>query len=115
MVSGVNEPDLYVRLRGDLTEALKNRDRVAVSALRVAVAAIDNAGAVEPGPAMPEDQTPADVPRRRVSREEMAGLVGREVAELAAAVESYEGLGQLGAAEEARARLAVLERYLPPG
>ena len=93
---------------------MKSRDRVAVSALRVAIAAIENAGAVEPGPTMPEDLAPADVPRRHVTEDEMVMLVAGEVAELNAAVESYESLGQMEAAEDARARLAVLERYLQP-
>ena len=109
------ENGLYSRLRRDLAEALKSRNRVAVSALRVAIAAIENAGAVEPGPAMPEDLAPADVPRRDVTEDEMVRLVGGEVAELGAAVEGYESLGQMKAAEEARARLAVLKRYLQPG
>ena len=85
-----------------------------MSALRVAIAAIENAGAVEPGPAMPEDLAPADVPRRHVTEDEMVMLVAGEVAELKAAVESYENLGQMEAAGEARAQLAVLERYLQP-
>ena len=45
---------------------------------------------------------------------EMVRLVGGEAAELSAAVESYERLGQTEAAEEAQARLVVLERYLQP-
>jgi hypothetical protein len=39
------------RLQAALREALKARDKVAVPALRSALAAIDNAGAVPPGPA----------------------------------------------------------------
>ena len=40
--------ELSARLRAALTTAMKARDRSAVTALRAALAAIDNAGAVTP-------------------------------------------------------------------
>lgn len=39
--------ELTVRLRQALPEAMKRRDRTAVTALRTTLAAIDNAGAIE--------------------------------------------------------------------
>jgi hypothetical protein len=45
--------DLPARLRLALAEALRARDTIAVSALRSALGAIGNAGAVEPGAADP--------------------------------------------------------------
>ena len=47
-----------VTLRRALTAALKARDAVAVSALRSALAAIENAGAVDPGHAPPPGSGP---------------------------------------------------------
>jgi uncharacterized protein len=52
--------DLRDRLRRALPPAMKARDRPAVTALRSALAAIDNAGAVDPTPTPPADQAPAD-------------------------------------------------------
>jgi uncharacterized protein YqeY len=52
--------DLRDRLRRALPPAMKARDRPAVTALRSALAAIDNAGAVDPTHAPPSDQAPPD-------------------------------------------------------
>jgi uncharacterized protein YqeY len=52
--------DLRDRLRRALPPAMKARDRPAVTALRSALAAIDNAGAVDPAHAPPPDQDPPD-------------------------------------------------------
>jgi uncharacterized protein len=41
--------DLRIRLREQLRAAVRERDRIAVAALRDAIAALDNAEAVEPG------------------------------------------------------------------
>jgi alkanesulfonate monooxygenase SsuD/methylene tetrahydromethanopterin reductase-like flavin-dependent oxidoreductase (luciferase family) len=43
------EDDLRPRLRRQLKAAVRDRDRIAVSALRDGIAALDNAEAVEPG------------------------------------------------------------------
>ena len=51
------------RLRSDLTAALKAGDRLAVAALRSALAAIDNAEAVDAG----------SLPQRATSSEHLAG------------------------------------------
>lgn len=52
--------DLRDRLRRALPPAMKARDRPAVTALRSALAAIDNAGAVDPTHAPPAAQAPPD-------------------------------------------------------
>jgi len=52
------DDNLRDRLSRALPAAMKARDRPAMTALRSAVAAIDNAGAVDPTHALPTDQDP---------------------------------------------------------
>ena len=56
----VGDDNLRDRLRGALPTAMKARDRPAMTALRSALAAIDNAGAVDPTRAGPTDAAPTD-------------------------------------------------------
>ena len=51
MVTHVGNEAIRDRLRRTLRDAMRARDTGATSALRSALAAIDNAGAVPPGPA----------------------------------------------------------------
>jgi uncharacterized protein len=51
--------NLHERLRRALPAAMRARDRPAVNALRSALAAIDNAGAVDPAQARPDAPHPA--------------------------------------------------------
>jgi uncharacterized protein YqeY len=44
-----SDDDLRAHLRRQLRAAVRGRDRIAVGALRDAIAALDNAEAVEPG------------------------------------------------------------------
>ena len=53
MVTGVADSEFRQRLHLALRQALKARDTIATSALRSALAAIDNAGAVPPVPRLP--------------------------------------------------------------
>jgi uncharacterized protein YqeY len=113
-------------LRGDLSAALKARDRVAISALRSALAAIDNAEAV------PVEHTPssttgnkhvagaaaglgaAEAERRHLTEADLRSIVGDEVRERLAAAEEYERFGRTEAAERLRAEAEVLSPYLNP-
>jgi uncharacterized protein YqeY len=56
----VGDDNLRDRLRRALPTAMKARDRPAMTALRSALAAIDNAGAVDPTRAGPTDAAPTD-------------------------------------------------------
>lgn len=105
---------LYQRLRDDLSRALADRDRLAVAVLRTLVAAIDNAGAVEPGAPLGVSGRSADVPRRELSEADMLRLVTDEAVELEHAIAEYESRGRPDAAEPLRARLAVVDRYRGP-
>jgi uncharacterized protein YqeY len=130
MTSGGN---LHDRLRRALPAAMKARDRAAVDALRSALAAIDNAQAVDPPRPPPGDGGAepggaagghprlagtvagvgaAEVARRPLSEAQMAEIVAREIAEREAAAGGYERVGQLELAERLRAEARVLASYL---
>ena len=57
-MSQVGDDNLRDRLRRALPAAMKARDRPAMTALRSALAAIDNAGAVDPTHAVPTEVDP---------------------------------------------------------
>lgn len=110
-------------LRRDLTAALKARDRVAVAALRSAIAAIENAAAV---PAAPIDTSvgdehfagakigvgAAEAPRRVLTESDERSILAAEVRERTTAAEEYERLGRTDQAARLRAEADVLARYL---
>ncbi|MEU4801542.1 GatB/YqeY domain-containing protein [Actinosynnema sp. NPDC023587] len=111
-------------LRDDLKAALKSRDRVAVTALRSALAAIDNAEAVPAGTS-PTHVTgnehvagaasglgAAEAERRHLTEADLRSIVEEEVRERTAAATEYERLGRTEDAERLRAEAAVLDRYL---
>jgi uncharacterized protein len=110
------------RLRDALRTAMKSRDRIAVTALRSAIAAIDNAEAVDPpasaaGLAIehsPVGAGAADVRRRALTAEQVAEIVRGEVAEREAAARDHDRAGRPGDAERLRREAAVLAAYLPP-
>ena len=105
-----------------LTAALRARDGVAVSALRSALAAIENAGAVDPAQAPQADSGPiagavaglgaGEVPRRSLGPDELRALVGAEVEHRRTAAREYAELGRPDQAERLRAEADVLAVYL---
>ncbi|NJC70528.1 GatB/YqeY domain-containing protein [Planosporangium thailandense] len=123
--SGTGRPDPAVPLRQRLREALpaamKARDRVAVTALRSALAAVDNAEAVDgvvsgPG-SLAIEQTPvgvgaAEVARRALTEAQVERIVRAEAAERVAAAREYEDAGRPERAEQLRREAAVLSDYL---
>jgi uncharacterized protein len=108
-----------VTLRRALTTALKARDAVAVSALRSALGAIENAGAVDPGQAPPPGDGPiagaveglgaGEVERRPV---DVRAVVAAEVDQRRAAAREYADLGRPDRAERLRAEADVLAAHL---
>jgi uncharacterized protein len=108
-----------VTLRRALTAALKSRDAVAVSALRSALAAIENAGAVDPVQAPPPGTGPiagavdglgaAEVERRPV---DARAVVAAEVEQRRAAAREYAELGRPDHADRLRAEADVLAAHL---
>jgi uncharacterized protein YqeY len=130
-----SDDNLHERLRRALPAAMKARNRPAVTALRSALAAIDNAGAVDPAqaPSAGGDQGPAslgavhsefagtvagvgatEVARRRLSQAQMEEIVRAEIADRETAAAGYDHAGQLDPAERLRAEAEVLRAYLNP-
>jgi uncharacterized protein YqeY len=119
-------------LRNDLTSALKARDRVAITALRSALAAIDNAEAVPLDHTLDAGHPPdnvtgnehvagsaaglgaAEAERRHLTEADLRSIVEDEVRERSVAAEEYEQFGRNKFAERLRAEAEVLSRYLRP-
>jgi len=125
------------RLRADLRDARKRRDDVAVSALRSALGALDNAGAVpapgggHPGAGGAPGDRPhhsehfsehfagavaglgaTEVPRRVLDGEAERAVLRQEIAERLAAAEAIEAGGDAVRSARLRAEAAVIGRYL---
>jgi uncharacterized protein YqeY len=114
-------------LRDDLTAALKARNHVAITVLRSALAAIENAESV------PADHPlnssignahvagaatglgAADAERRQLTEADLRSIVGNEMRERSAAADEYEQIGRTDLAERLRAEAEVLSRYLTTG
>ena len=120
------------RLRRALPAAMKARDAPAVSALRSALAAIDNAQAIDNPEAIEAVETPpgADTPafagtvlgvgaaeaeRRRLTTAQVQEILRAEVSDREAAAHAYEGAGQADRAERLRQEARVLDSYLERG
>jgi uncharacterized protein len=94
------------RLQLALREALRGRDTIGVSALRSALAAIDNASAVPPAPAPAAGAGrphfagavaglgAGQAERRRLTEAEVEEIVRVEVAERQSAARDYDQAGQ---------------------
>lgn len=95
-------------LRADLNEARKAGDSELATLARTLISAIDNAEAVELSDA-PEGSS--EVPRRRLSDDEIMKIVLDEGAELRAAAEDYEQHGRNDEAGRLRALSIVADRY----
>jgi len=111
-------------LRRDLTAALKARDRVAVAALRSAIAALENAEAVPTDQAIdtaagtdrvagaPVGLGVTEADRRDLTESDERSILAAEVRERTTAAEEYEQLGRTDQATRLRAEADVLRRYL---
>src|ERR1700734_919136 len=111
---------LAERLREGLGAAIKGRDRVGVTALRSALAAIENAEAVEVsgaarrGLAIEESATlgGTEVQRRVLTEADVTGIVDAEITDQEAAARTYATVGQADRADLLLAEAAVLRGYL---
>lgn len=115
--------DIQERLRSALPSAIKSRDTVAVAALRSALAAIENAEAVDSSQTPPPVEHPdiaggvsglgaGEVSRRQLSAMQMEQIVRGEVAERQAAERDYRQAGHRQHAERLRGEAEVLLSYL---
>jgi hypothetical protein len=112
------------RLRDGLPPAIKARDAAALAALRSALAAIDNAEAVDPlpGPSPDAGHThlagtvaglgAAEAGRRSLQEAQVERIVQAEVDERREAARAYERAGQDDRARWLRAEADVLSAYL---
>jgi uncharacterized protein YqeY len=111
-------------MRLDLMAARKARDEIASAALRSAIAAIDNAEAVDdPRSARRGGDSQhiagatagagsSDVPRRTLTEAEMKAIVRTQVEERHHAADQYENLGREDQATRLRREAALLAEYL---
>lgn len=112
---------LRVRMRQALPEAMRSRDRAAVSALRSALAALDNAEAVPVGEVELRgsalEQSPVgagttEAARRELSERDAADIVRAEVTERLEAAAQSAMPAHADRAARLRAEAAVLLRFL---
>ena len=111
-------------LRRDLLVAMKARDSVAVAALRSALAAIENAEAVEAIPSQQPARSEhiagatshreAEVERRVLTAADERGLVQSQVNQRLMAAREYEKRGRQGDADRLLAEVDVLRGHLLP-
>ena len=111
-------PALPDRLRRDLKQAMKDRDRPAVAALRQTLAAIANAEA----PPLPDTQgvlptepvigRANEVERLALTDADVARIVAAELAERDRAADEYARLDRPDEAAAVAAEATVLRRYL---
>ena len=118
--------DIETRLRAALRDAMKTRDVVAVFALRSALSAVGNAGAIPagPGPAPGPGQYVAgagaglgatDAARRPLTQADLAVIVRREVGERETAADQCDQGGHPDRAERLRREAGILRAVLETG
>ena len=124
MVTGVADSEFRQRLHLALRQALKARDTIATSALRSALAAIDNAGAVPPVPPPAAGTSgpyvagavaglgAGEAERRSLTEADVVQIVRAEVAERQAAARAYERAGHAEQASRLRREADVLTSAL---
>jgi len=92
--------ELKDRIADDMRAAMKDRDQVRVSTLRMLMAAVKNA----------EVQ---GAQARELSDAEVLDVVGREAKRRKEAIEAYSGAGRTDLVDKETAELGVLQGYLP--
>ena len=126
MIMPVSSNDLRGPLRERLSTAVRGRDRIAIGALRGAIAALDNAEAVKPdhdaGAQISEYVAggvvglgAAEAERRRLDTESQRAIVRADVEARLAAAATYEQHGQSERASELRSGADVLLAVLDAG
>jgi uncharacterized protein YqeY len=121
----VSPSDVRTRLRADLVAAMKARRPEVVGVLRSAVAALDNAEAVESaGPATDPSSVhvagsragvgSTEASRRRLTDADIASVLRGEVDARITEAERYDDHGQHDAAARLRREAEVLRGYLAP-
>ena len=109
-------------MRTDLTAAMKAQNTLVVGALRSALAAIDNAEAIDASLAPPPDPGPiagavkglraSEVGRRELADADISHIVQAEISEGRAVADDYAARGRLDQAARLRAEADVLAQYV---
>jgi uncharacterized protein YqeY len=108
---------LKLRLRSDLTMALRRRERVEISTLRALIGAVDTAEAVPPGDRHARYVTysfgdPAtEIPRRSLTSAELQALLSREDEDRTNAAKVLDDLGHADRAADLLAQARIIRRY----
>ena len=112
-------------VRRELDTALKARDRTAISALRAALGALDNAEVADPAAAPPMESGviaggvaglgAGEVARRELSDAEQRDLLRAEVIKWRAVAEQFERAGRPDDAQQQHAQADVVSRLLDGG
>lgn len=89
---------LYERLHNDLTRAMRDRDELRRDALRMAIAAAQNA---------------EKAARRPLSEEEVVAVLSRELKSRRESLEAFAAAGRADAAAREQAKLEVISEYMP--
>ncbi|HUU60957.1 MAG TPA: GatB/YqeY domain-containing protein [Acidimicrobiia bacterium] len=101
------------RLKADLLAARKAGDAESVDEIRILLAAIGNAEAVELDASHPREvEGWGDVPRRHLTADDLAGIIRREAQELRSAADDFERRGRPDEAARLRSRARLVDRYL---
>ncbi len=107
---------LRQQLKIDLTQAMKARQTHAVTSLRIMLAAIDNAEAVEMDSTFnPVRGRTNDVPRKILTEKQILQILQTEAEKQQDALAEFERLGRVEAAKQVRAELEVMSQYLADG
>ncbi len=115
------ETPLRQRLRDALPAAMKSRDRVAVTALRATLAAIENAEAIEGEQDvrqslaiehLPVGPGATEAARRELTEEDVTAIVRTEIADRESAAADYERTGHADRAGQLRDEARVLADQL---
>lgn len=93
-------PELKQRLRDDLTAAMKARETLRTSTLRMVLTAITNAEV-------------ADTQAKELTDAEVTDVLGKETKKRREAAEAFDGAGRDELAQKERDEAAVLAEYLP--
>lgn len=105
------------RLRTDLVASMKLGQKREAGVIRSLIAAIDNAEAApartEPASEFHDFRTgSAEVPRFALTRDQVRGVILREIDERERAAADFAELGNAARAETLQAEVAVAKRYL---
>jgi len=91
---------LKARLETDLRDAMKARDELVTSTLRMAIAAVRNAEV-------------AGSKARELTDDEVLGVLAKEAKKRREAAEAFSGAGRTESARKEEAEAGIIARYLP--